>query len=503
MSNISPNRTLNHVSTSEEHQVRLPVAFRLTATMARPNLNSDRLKPSSSQTVRLSSAVPTVAKQPSASRSVRSAWKLLTSAAVVAGSIVAVYQPWKQTTAESHAAATHAEAPRKTVEIQRPTQGTTANVLLPATFRPWQTTALSARVSGYLTRWNRDLGDRVVAGEVLAEIETPELDQEVASAESMAREADAAVIQAKAERVEAQADLKAAEAQLSRVRAELELTRSQLTRREKLVVSRVITQEEFDSFTREVEARTAVVAAAESDVIRRNANLETRSAIIDARTATAKSRQSNVERLQQLQVFKQIVAPFDGTVTSRTAEVGMLVTAGRETLFVVEDMSKVRVQINVPQTYSRQAVPGVVATVSVPESSVSVHGTITRVSSSVDSASRTMLAEIELENPTLRLQPGSYAQVILKTEQDHASWTIPTNTVLMRVQGPHVAVVGLQDQIELRPVSLGRDLGSRVVVVTGINGDERLVVNPGNDLTNGLPIQISQKSMDGQEVAQR
>lgn len=502
MADTTLNRSLNGVGTSEDLNARV-LAFPWTAMLARPNLETDRLNRTSSEVVRLSTSPPLAVKRPTPAVSGGSTTKWLAGFLMVGGAATAALQPWKLPSAESHSATISTKPFVKSVEIQRPSPATTANVVLPATFRPWQTAPLSARVSGYLTHWHRDLGDHVLAGDLLAEIETPELDQEVASAESLAREADAAVVQAKAERIEALADLKAAEAQLNRVRAELELSRSQLARREKLVAGRVITQEEFDSFLREVEARTAIVAAAESDVTRRNANLETRGAIIDARVATAKSRQSNVERLQQLQAFKRIVAPFDGVVINRTAEVGMLVTAGREALFVVEDMSKVRVQINVPQSYSMQTVPGVVATVSVPESSVAVSGTITRVSSSVDSASRTMLAEIELENSSLHLQPGSYAQVSLKTEQDHSNWTIPTNTVLMRVEGPHVAVVDPENQIELRRVTLGRDLGSRVVVVAGITGNERLVVNPGNDLTNGLLIQVHQKDGNGQEVAQR
>ena len=433
----------------------------------------------------------------------------MTPALIVAGAATAFYQAWNRSAAETqgpaeNASASHPVETRKTVQIQQPAPASVSEVVLPATFRPWQTAALSARVSGYLTRWHRDLGDHVHAGEVLAEIETPELDQEVASAESLAREADAAGVQAKAERIEAESDLKVAQAQLTRVQSELALTKSQLVRRAKLVASRVITEEELDTFTREVESRTAIVAAAESDLARRRANLETRAAIIDVRQATAKSRQSNVERLQELQAFKRIVAPFDGTITRRSAEIGMLVTAGKEALFVLEDMSRVRVQINVPQTYSMQTRPGVIANVSVPESSLkSIPGTISRVSSSLDSASRTMLAEIELENSSLILQPGSYAQVTLNTQQESTSWTIPSNTVLMRVDGPHVAVVNDRDQIELRQIKLGRDLGQRVVVVSGIQGQERLVVNPGDDLSNGLSVQVDDKNRQGREVAQR
>ncbi len=382
----------------------------------------------------------------------------------------------------------------RTVKVARPTPASTANVILPATIRPWQTATLHARVNGYLTAWHREIGSSVKTGDLLAEIETPELDQELLEGEALASEAAAAVIQAKAERAEARADLKVAEAQLVRIQAETELAKSQLARREKLLATKAIARDDYDTFVTQVQAKAAEVAAAQSDVVRRRTNLETRSAIIAAREATAKSRQANVERLKELQIFERIVAPFDGVVTRRTAEVGMLVTAGKESLFTVEDMSRVRVQANVPQTYSLQTGRGTEATISVPESSLpAARGTITRSADSVDSASRTMLVEIELENAAHRYQPGSYAQVALTIAQDTANWTVPTNTVSMKVEGPHVAVVNNRNQIEIRRVVLGRDLGNRVVVSDGIQGDERLVVNPGDSLVNGAQIRVDRE----------
>jgi RND family efflux transporter MFP subunit len=230
--------------------------------------------------------------------------------------------------------------------------------------------------------------------------------------------------------------------------------------------------------------------------------LQTRAAVINAREATAKSRHSNVSRLQELVAFKRIVAPFDGVVTRRRAEVGMLVTTGKESLFVVEDMSRVRVQANVPQAYSSQTRRGVSTTVSVPESAVpAVAGTVTRIADSVDSASRTMLAEVELDNASGRFQPGSYAQLALNLPQSDTSWTIPTNTVQMRVEGPHVALVDDRGQVEVRRVTLGRDLGSRVVVV-GIRGDERLIVNPADDLVSGAQVEYSDPEL-APRIAQR
>jgi RND family efflux transporter MFP subunit len=338
----------------------------------------------------------------------------------------------------------------------------------------------------------------------LAEIETPELDQELAEGEALAHEAAAAAVQAHAERIEAQAELKVIEAQLTRAQAEYELARSQLGRRENLLRSRAIAQEEHDTFQRQVEARAADVAAAQSDVVRRRTNLDTRAAIIQAREATAKSRQSNVDRLKELQSFKRIVVPFDGVITSRIAEVGMLVTAGKESLFVVEDISRIRVQLNVPQTYAAQTVPGVPAQVNLPESSIPpVEAEITRIADSVDSTSRTMLAEIELDNAKNRLRPGSYAQVTLAITHSASLWTIPINTILMRASGPHIALVNEQDQIEVKRVKLGRDLGDRVVVADGFHGDERLVVNPGDELTSGAHVEINRRSDSAQRVAQR
>jgi multidrug efflux pump subunit AcrA (membrane-fusion protein) len=369
----------------------------------------------------------------------------LAPAALVA--VSAFYQPWKSASSETVPAGSSNDAVR-TVKVDRPSPAATSSVVLPATLRPWQTTTLHARVSGYLKAWHHDLGARVQAGEVLAEIETPELDQELAEGKSLAREAAAAAVQAKAERTEAEADLEVAEAQLVRIQADKELVKSQLVRRKKLLPTGAISHEEFDTFSRQTEARTADVVAARADVARRRANLATRAAIIEVREATAKSRQAAVARLEELQIFKQIVAPFDGVVMRRTAEVGMLVTAGQESLYVLEDTSRVRVQVNVPQTYAMQTTPGVAAVINLPESAQpDVQGTVTRIAESVDAASRTMLAEIELDNSSHRLQPGSYAQVTLMVPQAGAVWTIPTNTLSMRVEGPHVAAVNQENRL--------------------------------------------------------
>lgn len=416
-------------------------------------------------------------------------WPVLFGVLAAAGT--ATVQPWKWVESTSISPAELHEATLRAVDVASPSKATTASVTLPGTLRPWQTAVLYARANGYVKAWHHDLGSQVRAGDLLVEIDTPELDQELAQGEGLAREAEAAVVQAQAERTEAEADLKVAESQLSRARAEVNLAQIQLVRREQLVARKVIVQEELDTAVRQMETRTAEVAAAESDVARRQANLHTRDAIIAARKSTAESRRSNVQRLQELQGFQRITAPFDGVITRRAVEVGMLVSPGSEPLYAVQDMSRIRVQVQVPQTYSSRMQLGVAAVIALPESSTeSVSGTITRMADAVEAASRTMTIEIELANDDHRLQPGSYSQVTLDVPQAGNSWTIPANTVSMKVDGPHVVLVDEADRIELRRVTLGRDLGSRVVVAEGIHGGERLVVNPTDDLTNGLAIRV-------------
>jgi multidrug efflux pump subunit AcrA (membrane-fusion protein) len=429
-----------------------------------------------------------VSAQPESHRGATSVWKtmLWTVVAVAVLAAVAV-QSWKWW--QSPVAASEQHQPEaRMVSIALPTPAAPGHVVLPATIRPWQTATLNARVSGYLRGWRVDLGARVEAGDLLAEIETPELDQELAQGIAQAREAEAAVAQAQAERHEAEAAVQAGEAELGRARAEAELARTQLVRREKLLSMRVVPQEEFDTYQKQVATRNAEVTAAESELTRRRANLATRAAVIEARQATVNSSLANVDRLKELQSFQRIVAPFSGVITRREAEVGMLVTAGKEPLFTIEDMSRVRVQVNVPQAYAVQTRVGAVATVNLPEAAHSQTAVVTRVADSVDPTTRTMLAEIELENGEGHWQPGSYAQVGLATAAAEATWTIPTNTLQMRVEGPHVAVVDDANHVEVRPITLGRDLGNRIMVASGITGHERLIVNPGDDLASGAVV---------------
>ena len=419
-------------------------------------------------------------------------WPLVMAVVIVA--VSTTVKPWRWIATQSAVELPTAALPL--VQVTQPVAATTTSVTLPGTVRPWQTTSLHARVNGFLKGWYFDLGAEVHKGDLLAEIDTPELDEELAQNTALAREAEAAVVQARAERVEAEADLKVAQAELSRVQAELNLANNQLARRELLLKRKAISEEDYDLAVRQAETQAAGVAAAESDLERRRANLETRDAMIASRESTAQSRRSNVQRLKELQAFQKIIAPFDGIITKRVAEVGMLVAPNSGPLFAMDDMSRVRVQIHVPQSNSAALHVDLPAIVSLPESAErGIAGRITRMANSVEVASRTMLAEIELTNENRRLQPGSYSQVTLELPQQTESWTIPTKTLAMRVDGPHVVVVNESDRTIVRRVNLGRNLGNHVVVTSGIDGGERLVVNPTDDLQSGR--QVNVMNVDG------
>jgi RND family efflux transporter MFP subunit len=171
-------------------------------------------------------------------------------------------------------------------------------------------------------------------------------------------------------------------------------------------------------------------------------------------------------------------------------------------MFVVEDMSRIRVQVNVPQSHAASVHVGTDATIALPESSSApVTGNVTRIPDSVDANSRTMLAEIELDNSVYKLQPGSYSRVTLDVPQTGNAWTIPTNTLNMRVDGPHVVVVDDANRTALRRVTLGRDLGKRVIVTDGIQGNERLVVNPDEGVAKGVEVQVDDANSNGLAAA--
>jgi len=205
------------------------------------------------------------------------------------------------------------------------------------------------------------------------------------------------------------------------------------------------------------------------------------------------SQLANVRRLEQLQSFRRIEAPYDGVVTQRRVEVGNLVsaTAAGEALYEVAQVDRVRVQVPVPQSEAAGVRVGTAVTVRIPERpGQEVSAAVTRTSQSVNPTTRTLLAEIEIPNRDGVLSPGLYADVQFQTQAPEATWLVPSNTVRMQVDGPHVVVATDQGRLNVQSVRLGRDYGRHVAILEGVTGAEQLVVNPTDDLQTGMNVEV-------------
>ncbi|HVO89162.1 MAG TPA: efflux RND transporter periplasmic adaptor subunit, partial [Casimicrobiaceae bacterium] len=304
------------------------------------------------------------------------------------------------------------------------------SVLLPGTLQGFIQSPISARSSGYLRRWYKDIGSSVAKGELLADIETPEVDQQLSQAVA-AREQAA---------------------------ASLALAQSSRARWESLRAKDVVSQQELD------ERRGAEAQA--------KANL----AAADA----------NVERLRELEAFKRIVAPFAGVITRRNVDVGDLIDAGgARPMFQLTQTDPLRLYVNVPQSYAQSVKAGQKVVVTQAElPGRQFQGQVTRTAASIEAVSRTMQVEVVLPNRDGVLLPGALVQVSLPIEGT-PSLVVPTNSVLFRREGPRVAVVDDGGMVRLHAVRLGRDFGETVEVVEGIASTDRIVLNPQDSLTDG------------------
>lgn len=301
---------------------------------------------------------------------------------------------------------------------------------LPGSLQGQMQAPISARASGYLKRWTKDIGSRVAKGELLAEIDTPEIDQQLSQAVAARDQAAAA----------------------------LELALSTVARWEALRQKDVVSQQELD---------------------------ERRSAATQAR-ASLKAAEANVQRLQQTEGFKRIVAPFAGVITRRNVDVGDLIDAGAaRPLFVLTQTDPLRVSINVPQSLAQRIKPGQAVVVTQAElRGRSFPGQVARTAGSIDTATRSMQVEITLANPDGVLLPGAYVQVALPLAQS-TQLTVPTNVLIFRAEGSMVAAVGEGGKVQLRRVKLGRNRGESVEVLEGVALTDQLVLNPSDSVADG------------------
>ncbi|MGD0498368.1 MAG: efflux RND transporter periplasmic adaptor subunit [Bryobacteraceae bacterium] len=335
------------------------------------------------------------------------------------------------------------------------------DLVLPGGIQAVTEAPVLARASGYLKRRLVDIGDRVAEGQALAEIEAPELDQQILQARSALEQAASAVQQA--------------EATLKQGRSNEELARVTAGRWKNLLDKQVVSRQENDTYQAQWAAQQANVEALEESVAAARSNVA--------------ALQANLDRLTQLKSYQIVRAPFAGAITERNVDTGALIGEGATLLFRIAQTGSLRIYVNLPQSESDAVRPGQRATVTVPDlSGRKFAGTVTRIASALDPASRTRLAEVQLPNQDGSLLPGMYAQVALSVPRTHPSLTIRGDTLVVRSDGPQVAVVESGGRVRWVRIQLGRDFGDRLEVLSGLQEGQQLVVNPSDAVREGVQV---------------
>jgi RND family efflux transporter MFP subunit len=327
-----------------------------------------------------------------------------------------------------------------TVGVTKPGIEPAADQLtLPAQLQAYVESAIYARTNGYLLRWNRDMGSHVNKGELLAEIDTPEIDQELSQAKAVQQQTV----------------------------AQLQLAKSTAERWANLRKTDSVSQQEADQ-----------QASAYSQALANNAAAE-----------------ANVRRLQQLESFKHVYAPISGVITRRNTDVGALITAGSAStgkeLFDVAQVDPLRVFVSVPQTNAPSIRTGLPAYIELREyPGQKFSGKVVRTADSIDPATRTLLTEIDVPNHDGRLLPGSYAEVHFAVPVQITRMSVPVNALIFRPEGPRVAVVGADHKVHLKAIIIGRDFGTKVEILGGLDPNDQIVLNPADSLQEGQEVNI-------------
>ena len=347
---------------------------------------------------------------------------------------------------------------------------TTGSLVLPASIQAVTEAPILARASGYIRKRYVDIGDRVQAGQVVAEIEAPELDQQI-------RQAKAAVEQANS-------SIQQAEASLQQGRSNEALAKVTAERWQKLLDKGVVSRQDNDTYQMQYAAQQANVQALEKAVAASKSN--------------ASALEANVSRLNDLLSYQTVRAPFAGVITLRNIDTGVLVTEGNTLLFRVAQTDRLRTYLNVPQADADSVRVGQAATLTLPDlPGKSFHGTVARTSSALDPASRTLLVEVQVGNAGGQLVPGMYAQVDLAVPRKDPPLAIPGDTLVVRADGPQVAAVSQDGTVHFTRIQLGRDFGSTLEVLGGLQEGQELVVNPSDATREGSkvkPVRAAEKA---------
>jgi RND family efflux transporter MFP subunit len=372
---------------------------------------------------------------------------LLVLAAVVVGLILLLYAGiHSRVAAESQLKQRTEDAAIPTVTVVFPKEGApTQEILLPGITQAFTDAPIYARTNGYLKEWYFDIGAHVKKGQLLAVIETPELDQQ----------------------------LQQARADLDTAQANLNIAKITATRWQDLVSNGSVSQQETDQYMSNLKATQA----------------------------TVESNAANVRRLEQLQSYEKVYVPFDGIVTARNTDIGALIDAGASTqpkeLFHMAAIRTLRVYVAVPEVYSPSVRSGGSATLTLDEfPGETFRGTIVRNTNSIDLNSRTLLVEVDIDNPTGRLLPGAYVFVHLKLPEATHSVTIPANTLIFRKEGLQVALVR-DGKAHLVSVKINHDYGNSVEIVSGLQPTDSVIVDPSDSLVDNTAVRVNDKSANG------
>lgn len=316
-----------------------------------------------------------------------------------------------------------------------------SEMVLPGTLKAYVESPIYSRTNGYLKKWYKDIGSRVKSGDILAEIDTPEVDQELA---------------------QARADLGTAQANVN-------LSGITAARYQDLLKTDSVSRQDADNANGDLAAKRAMVQSAEA----------------------------NVKRLEELESFKRVYAPFTGVITQRNVDPGTLINAGNggaatKQMFNLAQIDPIRAYVSVPQSFGPSIHEGLKACLTLAElAGRNFCGTVVRTANVIDPATRTLLTEVDVPNPSGALLPGSYAQVHFDVRYSGQRLSLPINALLFRPEGTMAAVVGSDSRLVMKPVTIGRDFGNAVEVLEGIEAGDRVVVNPPDALQEGEQVSIA------------
>jgi RND family efflux transporter MFP subunit len=376
----------------------------------------------------------------------RKAWLVLAIAAI-AVAVLLISGIWSRVKASTTLRAETAQAALPAVSVVSPKQtAPTDEIILPGNVQPFITSPIYSRTNGYLKKWYFDIGAHVKQGQLLALIETPEVDQQLQQARS----------------------------NLLTAQANLELASITKNRYQGLLKSNAVSQQDADNAAGTYNANKAIVEADKAAV----------------------------EQYSALVSFEKIYAPFDGVITARNTDIGDLINSGSGTgvktdLFHIAQPGKLRVYVNVPEEYSQGIKSGMTADLSLAEfPGRKFQGKLVRTAEAINVTTRTLLVEIDVDNPTGTLLTGSYAEVHLAVPTQASTFLLPVNTLIFRSEGLHVATVK-DGKVVLTAVTPGHDFGNQIEIVAGLKPDDQVIINPPDSIVSGQAVQIVQATLPG------